>query len=440
MSRSSFIPLIVAIASSCSPSPGDGGSQQPRGRDAGDEADDSDTSDKDSEDEDDSDTGSDDRDGSTDDPDAPCESMPGEDRDKDGFKAPQDCNDCDPLVNPGAYDIAGNKRDDDCSGKSDNEVTECDKNVSLSSEDPLDAARTIGLCKEQEGDGWGLVSARWTFPDGTVKSISEWPCPKDLPPHELAHSVLAAYGSQNTPIEGKKLLALASGWARPGTAELDNSWSPAEGMAPVAVNLCVASAPPKGFPAATPSCPAPSRKDLVFDGIALELEIRVPTNANALNFAFNFISPEFPAYVCQGKNDQFVALLDSEHSATPADQNISFDSKGNPLSVDASFLEVCEPGTLRGRTFTCPRGIQSLQDTGIVLDGTISGGEEYIRGGATSWLNTTAPVVPGETIKLRLAIWDTDDPTLDSIVLLDSFKWTFEKEEMETPVTDFILF
>ena len=43
--------------------------------------------------------------------------------------------------------------------------------------------------------------------------------------------------------------------------------------------------------------------------------------------------------------------------------------------------------------------------------------------GATSWLQTRAPVVPGEVITLQFMIWDTGDHILDSSVLLDNFTW-----------------
>jgi len=46
--------------------------------------------------------------------------------------------------------------------------------------------------------------------------------------------------------------------------------------------------------------------------------------------------------------------------------------------------------------------------------------------GATRWLTTTAPVVPGETITLRFVIWDTSDMQLDSLVLIDNFRWHAE--------------
>jgi hypothetical protein len=38
-------------------------------------------------------------------------------------------------------------------------------------------------------------------------------------------------------------------------------------------------------------------------------------------------------------------------------------------------------------------------------------------------------VVPGETINLHLAIWDTSDHQYDSVVLLDAFQWSVDSAQ-----------
>ena len=45
-------------------------------------------------------------------------------------------------------------------------------------------------------------------------------------------------------------------------------------------------------------------------------------------------------------------------------------------------------------------------------------------GGATNWLLTTAPVVPGETITVEFTVFDVSDSVLDSLTLLDQFEWS----------------
>ena len=94
----------------------------------------------------------------------------------------------------------------------------------------------------------------------------------------------------------------------------------------------------------------------------------------------------------------FVAWLESEHWTG----NIAFDMQGNPLSLNAAFLELYDDqGDLPEFAGTCMR---------------------YSAG--TRWLTSTADVVPGESIDLILAIFDLDDVNWDSFVLVDNVRWS----------------
>ena len=53
-------------------------------------------------------------------------------------------------------------------------------------------------------------------------------------------------------------------------------------------------------------------------------------------------------------------------------------------------------------------------------------------GGGTGWLVTTGNVKPGETMELRFAVWDTNDPWYDSVVLLDACQWSLPATEPGT--------
>src|SRR5690606_27485467 len=139
------------------------------------------------------------------------------------------------------------------------------------------------------------------------------------------------------------------------------------------------------------------------DPAALEIELRVPTNAKSLSFLFNFYTREFPTYICRAYNDFFVAL----QSPAPANSqhgNISFDTMKNAVSVNNGFLEVCTPQTANGKTFACNLGTTELDGTG------------YEGAAATGWLETVSPVEPGSTITLRFAVWDAADHILSSSV------------------------
>src|SRR5690349_2128131 len=54
------------------------------------------------------------------------------DADEDGVTVEQgDCRDCDPLSKPGAYDVPGNKVDEDCNGTADDEPQACDHGLAV---------------------------------------------------------------------------------------------------------------------------------------------------------------------------------------------------------------------------------------------------------------------------------------------------------------------
>ena len=107
---------------------------------------------------------------------------------------------------------------------------------------------------------------------------------------------------------------------------------------------------------------------------------------------------------------------------------ICLQAGGNPVSVNNRFFEVCTPGTKGSKTFACAKGTKELEGTGFWDP------SRPTENGATSWLETKAPVVPGETITIQFMIWDTGDHILDSTVLLDNFVW--DAAPTTGPVTD----
>lgn len=349
-------------------------------------------------------------------PSGPCNvTDPDADYDGDGFSIAQgDCNDCSAQINPGAFDYPGNGVDEDCSGTVDDAPAECDASLFLESPSAIDGAKAMGLCKLQSGASFGLVTAKYVTADGL-------PIEQYDPPG-LGHGILPGFGAAVHPQEGTKLLALSTGTAR---RPEDSNYRPVTGY-----DKQYMTSAPAGFPRESPACPG-VKTGGCHDSIALAVTVKVPTNARSLSFDSNFFTYEFPDFICSEYNDFFVALLSSEpaHGGAPRAGNIAFDREGNLVSVNASFLQVCAPGTHGGRLFACPLGVGPLAATGFNED---DAGDPTDTGAATGWLRTTASVDPGSTITLRFAIWDSTDGFRDSTVLLDNFRWTVDEVKIET--------
>jgi hypothetical protein len=311
----------------------------------------------------------------------------------DGFTgATGDCNDCDANVNPRAVEVIPSPQpdgyipaDEDCDGTPDNVAPPCDMGINLATTDALDGAKAIELCKTAAVDDdtdWGLVSAQWVRANGM---------PATTP--TLQTGVSPKWGSNVFPQGGSSLLVLSSGHARSAQQADACGTSSCDGYGP--------GVAPMGFPQDVPGCLGDTE---INDDVGLEVSVRAPSNATGFAFDFDFYSFEYPEYVCSIWNDQFVAIVNPPPQGS-INGNISFDSMNNPVSVNIAFFGVCTG---------CPLGTSELAGTGF---------DSWNDAGATSWLQTTAPINPGDTVSIRYTLWDTGDQNLDSTVLVDNFRW-----------------
>ncbi len=359
-----------------------------------------------------------------------CDSTVDQDKDLDGWsRAEGDCNDCDINVNPGAIEVkittaqgdAGipEPADEDCDGMIDNVAPTCDDALALPDVNPNDAVKAIDICQttvEKPATKlerkWGVFDAKYVAADGVS--------PRDP---ALQVALLDKFGMNVKTRLGKSMLGLSSGLMRtpgqPGTCAnvvSARSCSIPDGATP--------PASPAGFPQAVPGCPVDTT---IHDDIALQVKLRSPTNATGYKFNFKFYSFEFPEFVCSKFNDQFVALVNPPPMGA-INGNISFDSKTNPVSVNIAFFDVCDPASILDFAKSsankpptpnpyCPSGKGDLLGTG--MDGTTN----MFYAGATSWLQTSAPIKGGDDVTIRFSIWDTGDHNLDSSVLIDAFEW-----------------
>lgn len=380
--------------------------------------------------------------------------LPIMDEDKDGWTI-EDGDCCDSvnsgncenpeLVNPGAFEYLGNQVDDDCDQSTlDDVVPEpCSKkeeNALVTPTSSGELVEAMDLCQYTfenvalPDKKWGVISTGLYLADGSANS----------PPKDVQVGVLSNFGPNVVPKKGTTMAALSTGTAR--DEEDINHVYPQNGNTAGQVGNYNAStgvsAPPAylaGNNGALPSpanCPVCSGANCTkaFDSVSLKARIRVPTNARSFSYNFKFYSAEFPEFTCQQYNDFFVTLLTSSWTPNPnamppekplpADKNIAFDAQKNPVSVNNAFFEVCfpPPGALAG---TCPGGTLELIGTGMG-----GWGGNVKDGGGTAWLTNDAPVVPGETIEIEFIIWDAGDHNVDSVVLLDKFRWNITPSQV----------
>jgi hypothetical protein len=319
-----------------------------------------------------------------------------QDASSDGEAGPVTGTPC--KLDPSLLDIPGNKIDEDCSGKADDDSVLCDGSLSLASSDPFDAAKAIGLCKRVDASGkaWGVIEAKYVLPDGAVLGGAA----------PVSWGVLPSFGV-NAPPVGGAMLALSSGAAR--AANQAGYVAPTNGL-----DKSYSHALPSGFVKAMPACGGLPVATSTFDGLALELRLRVPANATSFSFAHQFFTSDYGDFVCSSSNDVFGVFMEPKQVGS-ADGNIVLDGQGGALTANATtLLRVCTPGTHNGLVFGCSLGTAGLAGTGF---------EGH---GSTGWLKTKVPVVGGAEITLRFAIWDSGDHLNDSTVLIDAFVFSTE--------------
>ncbi len=144
-----------------------------------------------------------------------------------------------------------------------------------------------------------------------------------------------------------------------------------------------------------------------YDYAELRLAAKVPDTADAVMYQFAFFSAEYPGFAQHDSpfNDMYLAWLESEAWTG----NISFDALGNPISINGVFLDYLDADSKLCERVPCV----APELDGFAMDGHAG----------TRWLETVAPVVPGEEIELVFAIFDLSDATFDSAVLLDGVRW-----------------
>jgi hypothetical protein len=311
------------------------------------------------------------------------------DMDKDGFNACDDCDDKDPNVNPGAFEVPGNMKDDNCNGKMD-EVVTCDMGLATDSTDPLDMVKAMDICD------MGVMASYPTIAD-----------PK-------AHQVAQNWGTVFNPQLGVAMAALST-----GIAADKNDTKPLfdVNLTPQSGTVFTQTTTPWPVTPLTYACNNTTHTEPMtgHDYTELKVQVKVPTNAKSFAIDVNYLTAEWAEYAC----------------------STDFDDVGFILLDSQAFKGNVATGGAHGRALSVNSGLitqttaQQLAGTGMDKDM----GSGVLAGGATGWMTFEAPVVAGETITLRFIVLDAVDGSWDTQLLADHFRW--QTKQLCGPMGDF---
>lgn len=347
------------------------------------------------------------------------------DNDNDGFTdCAGDCDDNDSLVNPCAFDtdpqsgdpVGSDGKDNDCDGKIDNRRL-CDGNLqSGHGLSAADYAAAVDICDNANPQCKTVQNAIWYGPQ-----------------QALARRITKHMGAF-VPNKGSFMAFFSTGIADDLT---DNpNQRPGDGT-----DLGTSFIHPDPLKANQNVNPCGNGQDesqvKIRDYTELRLTLKAPINAGSFTFDFNFFSEEYPAYVCRGFNDTFLAMLTSKKY--PKGFQIAYDPNNARVNVNNGFFQACTsivPQDNLGYTHNCTMPLSTINGTGYEIkyccsnftDGNLNKGS-----GATGWLKTTAPIDPGETFTLSFIIFEEGDGLMDSAVNIDNFRWS--SKSIGQPIT-----
>jgi len=360
------------------------------------------------------------------------------------------------FVNPEALEAKGNGIDDNCNGVTDTDYVDvnltCDSlsikfDESDAQSNPSNVtaenfAKSIGMCQ-------GFVTARFANAEGGPSY------------NQGLYYIKDRSGNIIKPIEGEVMGGMYTSGQNTSDSAPPTDWIGAnDGVLPT-----------------TPGCPEGNTSA---NGSAMfEVKLTVPSGINSFTVNTYFYSEEYPGFICSSFNDMFLILLDSNFTSSdpklqiPEDKNLAFYSNGVdkfPVGVNLAappaddstsqslldngytgiaygtddygqfgLFRHCEDSQVRTGFYNgCTendkdghKGVDYLIGTGQ-FDPTPSGTAGH--GGGSGWLETRGNVVPGEIITLRFAIWNVSDHALDSMVLIDNFRWEVNADETGTNI------
>ncbi|HEY1696248.1 MAG TPA: putative metal-binding motif-containing protein [Polyangiaceae bacterium] len=361
------------------------------------------------------------------------------DCDGDGYASPADCDDTNAMINPEAFDFAGDGVDNDCDGTVDDPVLTCETVPASAPGTPTDFARAADLCAQHSITNAGtvfdpLVHAAWGQVQGLGPGETLWT--SATKPTQVA---IATSMGQNQPRAGKTMVGLANGvWA-----VADPRSDPALDPAGFHINDACSDIPLVAEDCASLSDGTPSGDVSVQDWAELDLTVKVPSNVQAVTFDFSFLSSEFNQWWQSAANDAFFVLVTSDELQG---ENVAKGADGLAVTINSSFFQLCPappgpPGLSADKSAALTSCVGLAGDPSQSIFGALAGtgydgaatssndtatavnGNLYVYGGGSGWLNAKFPVTPSETIVMRVIVADAFDGLKDSAVLFDAMGW-----------------
>jgi hypothetical protein len=289
-----------------------------------------------------------------------------------------------------------------------------------------DPFRAIGLgCPGNEFESTPLVAGTMISPDETA-----WRLTRELgnafwSPREGSQLLVLSTGTLPLPdASGRMELPLGQTYAADG-----NNGNPDDGALPEPVTATPGSNAGAGD---TPfsrcdglgDCSDTLPAHLAAGGpprdlIAFTFEVAVPADTHGWRVDLAWLSAEFPARVDAPANDAFVWWVASEAYV------------GNIATEDGAPMSVMSVSSLRPRLLEADfvGDAPALIDTGF--GGTTAQPCDYPwaawaacpRGAASGWLTLDGPANPGEVLGLTAVLFDQGDTELDTMVLVDDWRW-----------------
>jgi hypothetical protein len=285
-----------------------------------------------------------------------------------------------------------------------------------------DPFRAIGLgCPGNEFDSTPLVRSSLASPDETA-----WRLTRELgnafwSPREGSNLLALTTGTLPLPdASGRIEVPFGQGWAADGNnGNPDGAPLPPPLASTPGSNAGAGGTPFVGCDGVgdcSDTLPALLAGGPPNDLVSLSFEVIVPAGARGWRVDLVWLSAEFPARVDAAANDAFVWWVASEAYVG----NIAT-LDGAPMTATGLRPRLVEAG-FSGEA-------PALLDTG--LGGTTAQPCTYPwaawqacpRGAATGWLTLDGPANPGEVLGLTAVLFDQGDTELDTLVLLDDWRW-----------------